>query len=59
MHGGAQILEHLNLINGCAGICKWRGMSSAAFKDHGFGLQDIHLETSCSTELLQDVELVL
>ena len=52
MHGGSQILEHLNLINGCAGICEWRGMSSAAFKDHGFGLQDIHLETSCSTELL-------
>ena len=52
MHGGAQILEPLNLVKDFAGICKWRGMSSAAFKDHGFGLQDIRLGTSCSTELL-------
>ena len=52
MHGGARILGYLKLINGCAGICKWWGMSSAAFKDHGFGLQDIQLENSCSTELL-------
>ena len=50
--GGAQIFEQLNLVNGCTSIRKWRGMSFAAFKHHGFGLLDIHLETSCSTELL-------